>query len=255
MTATPQGLSSRWFIRPSPRPNADVQMFCLPYAGAGASAFRAWPGAFGPRVEVLPVQLPGRESRLREPAELVPAQVAAAIADAASKPFAIFGHSMGGRLGFEVIRQLRRTGGPMPLRLYPSGINPPDLPSIGPLDGLSKKDNEELVARLADSGGIPAVVLDEPELLELFLPVVRSDLTWVDDYVYADEPPLPVPVVAFAGEADTVATPAAMAGWQRHSTVSAVVHPLPGGHFFLHEQLPKLAGIIEPDLLSAVPAA
>ncbi|HEY0697125.1 MAG TPA: thioesterase domain-containing protein, partial [Micromonospora sp.] len=95
-----------WFVSTGTRPDAPTQLFCLPYAGAGAGAFRLWPAAIGPDVEVLPVQLPGRENRIMEDPRFTVAEVAAAIAERADRPYGIYGHSMGGRLGFEVVREL-----------------------------------------------------------------------------------------------------------------------------------------------------
>lgn len=249
MTESTAGVRDRWFSHPDPRPTADVRLFCLPHAGSGASGFRPWPAAFGPRIEVVAVQLPGREQRMREQPVIEPARVADAIAAEADRPYAIFGHSMGGRLAFEVARELRRSGRPLPVRLYPSGTNPPHLPTAGPFAGLSKVADEELAAHLAAAGGVPQEVLAVPELFALFLPVLRADLGWVDDYAFVEEPPLPMPVVAFAGQADQVATPELMQSWDRHTEAAFALHTLPGGHFFLHEQLDRLSDLIEADLL------
>lgn len=241
--------TARWLTFPDPRPAADHRLFCLPFAGAGASAFREWPSAFCSQVEIVGVQLPGREQRMRERPVIEPAEVAATIASAADRPYAIFGHSMGARLAFEVVRELHRTGAPLPRRLYPSGINPPHLPTMGPFAGLSKVDNVELMTRVAEGGGVPPAVLAAPELFSLFLPVLRADLTWVDDYVYTDGPPLPVPVVAFAGDNDPVAPPSRMDGWHDHTEAGFTLHTLPGGHFFVVDQFLRLCALIEEDLL------
>lgn len=242
--------NAQWLHFPSPSPDAEVRLFCLPFAGAGAAAFREWPSAFGPRVEIAAVRLPGREQRIREAPVIDPVSVSATIAAAIDRPYAIFGHSMGARLAFEVVRELRRTGAPLPLRLYPSGINPPHLPTAGPFAGLSTVPDDELMTRVADGGGVPAEILAVPELFSLFLPVLRADLTWVDDYVYTDGPPLPVPVVAFAGDADPVAPPSRMDGWHRHTSAGFTLHTLPGGHFFLVDNLALLAELIGTDLLN-----
>ncbi len=242
--------NTRWLTVFGSRPEAELRLFCLPYAGAGANAFREWPPAFGPGVEIVAVRLPGREQRIRERPVIDPVEVASTIAAAADRPYAIFGHSMGARLAFEVVRELRRTGGPLPLRLYPSGINPPHLPTTGPFAGLSKLSDDELMAGVAKGGGVPDAVLAVPELLPLFLPVLRADLTWVDDYVYTEGPPLPIPVVAFAGDSDPVASPSRMDGWHDHTEAGFTLHTLPGDHFFLVDQLPRLARLIEEDLLT-----
>ena len=242
--------TERWFVRYVRRPDADVQLFCLPYAGAGASAYRAWPAAFGPHVEVIAVQLPGRENRIREPHQLVPAEIAEVISGAADRPFAIFGHSLGGRLGFEVIRAMRRAGGPLPERFYPSASRAPDEYVDGPLDGLSRLPDQELLDLLTRAGGFPAAVLQVPELLELVLPVLRADLVWVDGYRYEPEPPLDLPMIVFAGEFDEGAPPDRMVGWLRQTTASGRMRTFRGGHFFQQEHQAELIGIIEADLLA-----
>jgi surfactin synthase thioesterase subunit len=247
MTAAPDP----WLSFPDPRPGADIRLICLPYAGGAASVFRAWPKAFGPRVEVVAVQLPGREQRIRERPVVDPEQVAAAVDRAADRPYAIFGHSMGGRLGFDAIRLLRAAGRPLPVRFYPSGANPPHLPAAGPLAGLSKVDDDEFAARLVAAGGVPAEVVAEEELFELFLPMLRADIAWVDGYTYTEGPPLPVPVTAFGGTADPVAPPSRLPAWREHTTAAFTLHTLPGGHFFLHDRLPELSEVIEADLLAA----
>ncbi|MCT2581936.1 thioesterase II family protein [Actinophytocola gossypii] len=251
MTATTKDAAERWLSRAVPRPDAEVELFCLPYAGAGASAYREWPAAFGPEIEVTALRLPGRENRIRERPEVDPVAVASVIASVvgAGRPYALFGHSMGGRLGFEVIRELRRAGRPLPVRLYPSGIIPPDQRSRSVLDGVSRVPDDELVERLTAGGGMPEVLLAEPDLLDLFLPVLRADLTWLDDYEYVPGDPIPVPVVAFAGESDPVAPLSKMDGWTAHTSAGFTLHTLPGGHFFLHEQVDRIAGVIMADLL------
>ena len=245
------GPNDPWLTYPDPRPGADVRLFCLPYAGGAASVYRAWPKAFGPRVEVVAVQLPGREQRIRERPAVEPEQVASAIARVADRPYAIFGHSMGARLGFEVIRILRAAGRPLPVRFYPSGSTPPHLRYTGPLSGLSTVDDAELGARLVAAGGVPAEVVAEPDLFELFLPMLRADFAWVDGYTYTEGPPLPIPMMAFAGAVDPVALASGLPGWGEHTTESFTLHTLPGNHFFLYDRLPEISALIEADLLAA----
>ncbi|MEV4727129.1 thioesterase II family protein, partial [Micromonospora humida] len=159
-----------WFVSPGSRPQAPAQLFCLPYAGGGASAFRRWQPEAGPDVEVLPVQLPGRENRIGDDPDFTVAELAAAIADRADRPYAIYGHSMGGRLGFEVVRELRRAGRELPVRLYVGGARAPHVTAASFFDGLSRVADDELLRRLAAGGGLPDGLLDHPELVELLLP-------------------------------------------------------------------------------------
>src|SRR6187397_2335302 len=118
-----------------------LRLFCLPHAGAGASVFARWSRALPPAIKVRALQLPGRESRLREPpasgmSPLV-GELADTIAPVLDRPFAIFGHSMGALIGFELARELRRRGRPGPRHLLMSGLRAPDRPSrLPPLAAL-----------------------------------------------------------------------------------------------------------------------
>ena len=118
-----------------PRLGAAVKLFCLPHAGAGASAYARWPAAFGASVQVHAIQLPGRENRIRETPSIDPDALAATLAGSAAGPYALFGHSMGARLAFEVVRRLRAAGAPLPEVLYVSGCRAPDVARDGLLDG------------------------------------------------------------------------------------------------------------------------
>lgn len=254
MIHTP-GTVDRWF-QPAPRRSGTrppALLVCLPHAGSGASAYRGWAAAF-PEVEVLALQLPGRESRWTEEAVVDPGDVAAAVRAVADRPFVIFGHSLGGRLGYEVVRELQAQDAPLPERLIVSGSAPPELPNEGPLRGVSHEPDDVLLDRVTRLGGIAPEVAGNDELLELFLPAMRGDFTWIDDYHWRAGPPLQVPITALAGSRDRVALPPVAAGWSRHSAPGFSLRTLPGGHFYLHEDLDRLARVVRP-LLPGRPAA
>jgi len=223
-----------------------VVLYCLPHAGAGAVAFHGWQSALGSAVRVEAVRLPGREARLAENDPTPdPLAIAARIAAEVDGPYAIFGHSMGALLGFEAVRELRRLGAPMPLRLFVSAARPPGTP----LDVLySPMPDEEFLAAIGDMGGMPPEVAAHEELRAVFLPILRADTAWLEAYRPADEPPLPVPIVALCGQDDTVAGPGLMAGWAAHSAVGYSQFLFPGGHFYVDGQLAEVAALIRTSL-------
>ncbi|MER7475272.1 thioesterase domain-containing protein, partial [Micromonospora sp. NPDC000018] len=243
-----------WFVSAGRRDPAPVQLFCLPYAGGGASVFRRWQDGLGTDVEVLPVQLPGRENRISEDPEFRVADVASAIADRVRGPYAIYGHSMGGRVGFEVVRELRRAGRPLPLRLYVGGARAPHVTAASLFDGLSGVDDDELLRRLGAGGGLPAELLAHPELVELLLPLLRADFGRVDSYRYTPGEPLPVPIVAFSGRHDRAVAREHSDAWREHTAAGFTLHEIDGGHFFLNDRLPELLAAIRADLAGAVAA-
>ncbi|TDV43153.1 thioesterase domain-containing protein [Actinophytocola oryzae] len=243
-----------WFVVSRPRPAAAVRLFCLPYAGGGASVFRGWPDAFGPDVELLAVAPPGRESRIGEDPRLDVTELAEAVAAEADRPYALYGHSLGGRHAFEVVRHLHRTGRGLPLRLYVGGCRAPHVRASGPFDGLSTLADDELLRRLADGGGLAEEILAEPELVELLLPVLRADFRALDEYEFVAGDPLPVPVVAFAGRADTAVPLADVRAWDQHAGAGLTVVEVDGGHFFLTDPASRLTERLAADLRAALPA-
>ncbi|WP_435613373.1 thioesterase domain-containing protein [Streptomyces sp. bgisy159] len=215
-----------------------VRMFCLPHGGAGASAYRGWQEALGPEVEVVPVHLPGRESRVAEPPEGDMRRLAARLAEplarrAAGLPYAVFGHSMGAWLGYEVTRLLEAAGRP-PAVLIASGAPAPSLPVVRdqPLHLLS---DEALMAHLGALAGTPSSVLTSQDLLELVVPALRADFRACETYVHGDEAPLSVPLVVLGGDADAGTPVDSLGPWRDLTRLPATISVLPGGHFFHHD--------------------
>jgi surfactin synthase thioesterase subunit len=249
-----------WFANASgTASNARAVLFCLPHAGAGASAFHLWAQALAPDVEALPIHLPGRERRIGEPVVIEPPAIAAAVSSALqarrTPAYALYGHSLGGWLAFEVIRELRVLGVPPPARLYVGAARPPDVGLTPDLRGLSKAPDDVIAQRLLQMGGIRQEAFDHPELVDLVLRVIRADFDWLERYTCRDQPPLAVPIVAFAGAGDHVASAADMAGWARHTSAGLTVRRVPGGHLFAQDLRDELTAFIRTDLLSGVSVA
>lgn len=242
--------SGRWFGRTRRRPESACTLFCLPYSGGGASMYYGWQRLLGPRVEVAPIHLPGREDRDDEPLSHSAEAIAAAVADRADRPYAIYGHSMGARLGFEVIRALRRQGAGLPFRFYPAACLPPD--TAWPFTRCVGLPDDDFLNVLAERLNAPAKAWTIPEIRKLMLPVLRADLTWTAEYQYQAEPPLAVPLVGLAGADDAEAGPSSMPGWSRHTSASFRLHTLPGDHFFLRSAAAEVTSLLSADMLRAL---
>jgi medium-chain acyl-[acyl-carrier-protein] hydrolase len=228
----------RWLVTPRPKPGAAVRLLCLPFAGGAASAYRPWGDLFGPEVEVTAVQLPGREMRLREPAfdRVGPLVTAAAdvlerVGDA--RPYAVFGHSMGALIAFELVRELRRRGRPLPVALVASGRNAPHMPPRDPL--MHPLPHDEFVARLRRFQGTPEAVLEHQELMDMLVPLLRADFAVNEAYTLRPEAPLDLPLLAMGGRDDEEATPAGVGEWAGYTTGPFDLRIYPGGHFFLNQ--------------------
>lgn len=234
-------------------------LFCLAHAGGGATVFNGWAEALAPEVEALAIQLPGRERRISEPLGIDPAEIATAVAAglaARGMPgYGFYGHSLGGRLAFEVIRELRRSGGPMPARLYIGAARPPDVELPEELRGLPAATDDVIAKRLVRLGGIPPEVFDYPELLNLVIQVIRADFEWLDNYVYQPEPPLAVPIIGFVASNDQMATAPNMAGWVRHTSAGLTMRQVTANHLFVQDLRDQLTAFIRTDLLAAATAS
>ncbi|TMR88869.1 thioesterase [Nonomuraea basaltis] len=203
-------------------------------------------------IEVCAVQLPGRESRMGERplddmGELLDG-LGPAVAEAVDRPFALFGHSMGARVAFELSRWLRRRGAPRPLHLFVSGCPAPQLPQPPPLHPLAEAD---LVRRLREMAGLSPEVFRIPGILDALLPVLRADFAVVENYAYEPEPPLDHAVTAFAGTADPEADRAQAEAWEAQTSGAFAFHEVPGGHFFVQDRLADvlsvIAKVVSPD--------
>jgi len=231
----PTATKDLWIQRPRPRPGARLRLLLLAHAGAGASAYRGWADDFPERVEVCPVQLPGRENRLREqPHERIGPLVddlARALDPWRDLPWAVFGHSTGALIGFELARHAERTGAPGPVHLFASGRRAPDLPSRQ--RDLHDRPDGELIAGLRELGGMPQALLDHPELMQLLLPVMRADLALTETYVATPGATIAAPITAYTGAADGKVAEEDARGWERHTTGAFAMRIFPGDHFYL----------------------
>jgi surfactin synthase thioesterase subunit len=249
-------VADRWLPRPKRGGDQPVRLFCLPYAGGGASIFRRWSEEFPPGIEVCPIHLPGREGRLMEAAftDVAPlvARLAEVLGPYLDRPFALFGHSMGGMIGFELARHLARGGQPTPAHLFVSAARAPHLPRRG--DDIHELSDAAFVDAVRRMAGTPERVLQDPELVQLILPALRADFELVEDYRYLDGPPLACPISAFGGVGDDMVDRSELASWAEQTGGPFALRMLPGNHFFLGDPIarPALIQVLARELAPLV---
>lgn len=238
----------RWVLRPKPRPDARWRLFCLPYAGGGASIFHHWPALLPSSIEVCSVQLPGRENRFTEAPYRDSATLArdflAIVLPYLERPFALFGHSLGALVAFEFVRQLTAAGGPPARRLFVSASRPPHYPNRRP--PMRVASDEALLAELHQLGGTPQSVLMSPELMALALPTLRADFAVHE--THRSEAVLDVPITAFCGAADREVSIEEMGAWGARTHAAFSLHVIAGDHFFLREQPERLLAHVVDEL-------
>jgi medium-chain acyl-[acyl-carrier-protein] hydrolase len=220
---------------PFPNPSARIRLFCFPFAGGGAFAYRTWAEELPRFVEVCPVQLPGREERHKDPAhrrmDALVTEISDHIRPHLDRPFAFYGHSMGAPIAFELARALRRSKASLPLALFAGAYRAPHLPLNG--RAMHSLSDPEFIAELCRLQGTPGHVLENQELMALLLPAMRADFELCDTYMAAEEAPLSCPIVLYGGSKDDSVSHEQLESWQIHTSRSFALHMLPGHHFFL----------------------
>jgi medium-chain acyl-[acyl-carrier-protein] hydrolase len=239
-------ISKSWVTFPKLNPHANLRLFCFPYAGGNAASFRSWQDKLLKTVEVCPIELPGRgakfmETPFTELSLLVPA-IAQGIFPYLDKPFAIFGHSMGAIIGFELARLLTKKYHLNPVHLFVSGRSAPHIPfTFKPIHSLPEA---EFIEQLRALNGTPDEVLDNAELMEMLLPMLRADFTLIENYVYTPGLTLNCPITAFGGLQDSKVTHARLEAWQEQTSAEFSMQMFPGDHFFLHSAQQALLRIL-----------
>jgi medium-chain acyl-[acyl-carrier-protein] hydrolase len=231
-----------WLSCPRPAQQAVLRLLCFPYAGGGSYLFRTWPNLLSPPIEVCPVQLPGRANRMQEPpfnrlSPLVETAIKGLLPNL-SDPFALFGHSMGAAIAFEVAHLLRSQYGREPAHLFVSGHRAPHLPYPGPM--TYDLPAAEFIRELYQLNGTPKELLENPEIMELMIPLLRADFELIQTYEYVARPPLNCAITALGGLADRDVNRDHLEAWRHHTTGRFSLRMLQGDHFFLHTAQPLL---------------
>jgi len=246
-----------WLWTPRPQPSAHTRLFCFPAAGSGASSYFPWGQTFdGTDLELCAIQLPGRENRsnempFRSMDALLP-PLLKAIEPSLDRPFSFFGHSLGAVLAFELACQLRDRDWPPPNHLFLSASRPPHLPRNQP--PVHRLPDGKFVDALVNRyQGIPATVLQDRELMDLFLPALRADITLLETYCYRPRRPLAVASRVFGGRADPQVGEADLQRWQDLTTGPFACELFEGGHFYLNDVRPAISATIHRDLGFAGP--
>ncbi|WP_103063712.1 thioesterase II family protein [Actinomyces qiguomingii] len=219
----------------------DLVLF--PPAGSGPSIFRSFSAEdLGCRIHVA--SFPGRGRRFSEPPVTAWEELVEALVDGLSAvaggAVALFGHSMGAVVAFEVARRMPV----QPLALFVAGAGAPTPAGSARRRMWSTLTDAEFIKELRGIGGIPDEVAMNAELMEFMMPVLRADFELVDSYRYIGGPMLSCPIFVLGGQDDPTVLPEGLAGWAAHSSGRTEVSVLPGGHFFVQSHWRDVVGLV-----------
>ena len=245
-----------WIVRSRPQEAAKVRLFCFPYAGGGASIYRTWVDALPPSIEVCAIQLPGRERRFAEPAFRSMAPLIAALTDALipylDRPFALFGHSMGATIAYEVARRCQSELRRRACCLLVSAQSAPQIPLSNP--ATYRLPDDDFLAKIRQLNGTPEEVLANAELMALMVLLLRADFELIETYQQLPGERLDCPVYTFVADDDAEVSRQELADWSEITTDDRSTEPLMfhGGHFYLHSQQQTLTHAIANAIIESM---
>ncbi len=239
-----------WFTVLNQAPSPSCRLYCFPYAGAGHTVFTHWRKQLSPAVELALVKLPGRGMRYKEPQMTDLLSLAQAFAQNLPQqpaiPFAFFGHSMGALLAFEVSRWLAARQKTMPLALFVSGSTAPaERDTLPPLSTLPPDAFKQGVLAM---NGIPAEIAQHAELMDFFMPIIRTDIQLCEQYQYQPRSMLASPIIAIGSDQDPRVPLSTLSGWQQETSSAFEQWHYPGDHFFVFKHETELLKRIQQQI-------
>ncbi|MDJ1175525.1 beta-ketoacyl synthase N-terminal-like domain-containing protein, partial [Roseofilum capinflatum] len=240
-----------WIAYHQPKPDALVRLFCFHPWGSSASLFKDWSAELPSQIEVLPIQLPGRQQRMHEKALTDFTHLLQGLGEVFppyfDKPFAFFGHSMGAIIAFELAHFLNQKHQIQPIHLFLGGAKPPsDMSYLDHLASLSEKEKLDYFTRVAE---IPETIYNEPSIFNELLKVFKADIQLIQSYQLSDKDPLSCPIYSLSGIDDPVVTESELSQWSSCTTDLFQMQRLPGKHMFFQQSQNSILGIIKEQLL------
>ncbi|MBS7531070.1 thioesterase [Hazenella sp. IB182353] len=223
-----------------------MKLFCIPHAGGSATVYNRWQKVISTDVELIPVELAGRGSRMNEDFY---ANFQDAVHDLYTfietqidhQSYAILGHSIGSLLAFEITQELQSNRKALPKFIVLSGRRPPDITIEEGFSNLLGMNDEDFLRHLSRTDGIP-IGLEKSRIISEFLPIIKADLNLVQYYVFNQRlPRLDVPFLVLYGKEDVLATSDVVCGWEKFTSKSCERYAFSGKHFFLHQHSKDIA--------------
>lgn len=237
--------ASRWFLK-EPADDAEFRLFCFPYSGCGASMYRDWPDWVGP-VEVVKLQLPWRENRMREPHfgtyEQLAVDLVAEAADYFDRPYGVFGHCGGALPAFETVLRIDAEGLKGPARCFMSSQVAPQDGPYGRFLGLTEEGLRNELTKLLSELGATSPSAD---MLDLFLEVMQADLEANKLYYKSETTKISCPITLIGWDNDVEVPHDVMTGWEAWGPVEK--HVLHGPHYAFLQAPPALLDLMRRDL-------
>lgn len=211
------------------------KLICIPYAGGSKHSFREFSQYAGKHLTIVPVELPGRAGRVAETLsnnlQFLVMDIKRQIENSIGESYALYGHSMGGLLSYLVTHELVRERRPLPKHLFLSGCRGPAIHSKTRLEYKHRLPKAQFIEQLKSLGGIPQEILENAELMDYFLPIIKSDFEAVESFSYTTAKQLDIPMTVMIGTDENISDEDALQ-WQLETTRKIRLEKFVGDHFF-----------------------
>lgn len=239
-------LNQNWYIKYKDNPHAKIRLFCFHHSGGGASAYFPWVEHLSSNIELIAIQLPGRENRYTEPLtnnlNHIVSKLKNEFCDYKEKPFFIFGHSLGALIGYEFIKSVHQQYSIYPRMMIASAAKAPHLPYR--MKRLSQLKEIELKKELRSYNGLDELILKNDELFELFVPIIKNDFSIGENYVFSNLNPFPFDILTLSGIQDLTVTEEETLAWSLYTSKKFQHLAFLGQHFFIKEHQKRILEII-----------
>ncbi|WP_164931613.1 thioesterase II family protein [Longirhabdus pacifica] len=236
-----------WFFHYDNQGESSVRLFCFHYAGGSSNTYRSWNrGELSPSVELISMELPGRGRRFNEPLlstmEEVTSSALKAILPYRDKPMVFFGHSMGALMAFELARALEKENIKL-AHLITSCFYAPQLPRKD--KQITALPDEQFLREVQKLNGVPDLLMENKELMDLYTPIMKSDFKIIENYTYTDGEKLHCPITAITGKKDKAITYEKIVPWKEQSHLATDYQLFEGDHFYLNKERAELLSLIQ----------
>jgi len=225
-----------------------VKLFCFPFAGGAASSYSQWRQPLLPEIELRAIELAARGRRMREPNYKTIDEAVDDVFNLIQKeitegPYALYGHSMGSMIAIELAHKIRKNNLPEPIHAFFTGRAAPEVPRTNKRT-LHHLSDDEFKKQLLEMGGTPKEFFQHPELLEVFLPLLKGDFRLTETYIHPKkDSPLNYDITVMSGKEDED-TQDEVEAWRIHTSKNCNIHYFEGGHFFIYDDTPRVLDII-----------
>jgi surfactin synthase thioesterase subunit len=225
-----------------------VKLICFPYAGGNKNCYNKYLRFKNSDLAISAIEYSGRGSRI---SEKLKCEIDSVVSDALKQClslldgtlFALYGHSMGGLIAYLVTRLLVEKN-IAPVHLFISGRR---APSVLYEENLHKLERPELISKLKEFGGSNHELLQDPVIMDIYEPIIKSDFEAIASYQYQKQEKIPVPITIITGNADTISYEQ-LSAWQAETTEALKIEFMNGGHFFIFDNASEIMSLINNTL-------